>query len=78
VWTAAEATGGALGPYLYAACLAVGGFAASGAGTQVAQPALALDMIRIGFGVVPAALMVLAALLQRRYTLDARLRAGEA
>ncbi|MBB5868844.1 Na+/melibiose symporter-like transporter [Allocatelliglobosispora scoriae] len=74
MWTAAEATGGALGPYLYAACLAVGGFIATGAGEQVVQSERAHDLIRLGFGVVPAVLMVVAVLLQRQYTLDARLR----
>ncbi|MEV4410827.1 MFS transporter [Catellatospora sp. NPDC049609] len=74
VWTAAEATGGALGPYVYAACLAIGGFAASSAGTTVVQSASAHTMIRLGFGVVPAVLMVVAILLQRRYTLDRTLR----
>ncbi|GIG00592.1 MFS transporter [Catellatospora citrea] len=74
VWTAAEATGGALGPYVYAACLAIGGFAASSAGTEVVQSEAAHTMIRLGFGVVPAVLMVVAMLLQRRYTLDRTLR----
>ncbi|MDI1464669.1 MFS transporter [Catellatospora sp. KI3] len=74
VWTAAEATGGALGPYVYSACLAVGGFVASGAGEHVTQPGLAHTMIRLGFGLVPAVLMLVAMLLQRRYTLDRTLR----
>ncbi|WP_326557496.1 MFS transporter [Micromonospora sp. NBC_01796] len=74
VWTAAEATGGALGPYVYSACLAVGGFVATGAGTEVVQPESAHTMIRLGFGLVPAALMVVAMLLQRGYTLDRTLR----
>ncbi|MEV0457663.1 MFS transporter [Catellatospora methionotrophica] len=74
VWTAAEATGGALGPYVYAACLTIGGFVASSAGTDVVQSETAHTMIRLGFGVVPAVLMVVAMLLQRRYTLDRTLR----
>lgn len=74
VWTAAEATGGALGPYVYAACLAIGGFVASSAGTEVVQSDTAHTMIRLGFGVVPAVLMIIAMLLQRRYTLDRTLR----
>ncbi|MGW0433112.1 MFS transporter [Micromonospora sp. NPDC003197] len=74
VWTAAEAIGGALGPYVYSACLAIGGFIASTAGTQVVQPESAHTMIRLGFGLAPAALMVAAMLLQRRYTLDRTLR----
>jgi GPH family glycoside/pentoside/hexuronide:cation symporter len=75
VWTAAEATGGAIGPYLYSACLAIGGFVATAAGAQVVQSAFAHDMIRLGFGLVPAALMIVAVLLQRGYTLDRELRA---
>ncbi|MFF5228288.1 MFS transporter [Dactylosporangium sp. NPDC000521] len=70
VWTAAEATGGALGPYVYAACLALGGFAASAAGEHVTQTPAALTAVRYGFALVPAALMTVAVLLQRRYTLD--------
>ncbi|MEU0555644.1 MFS transporter [Dactylosporangium sp. NPDC006015] len=71
VWTAAEATGGALGPYVYAACLALGGFAASAAGEHVTQTPSALAAVRYGFALVPAALMTVAVLLQRRYRLDA-------
>ncbi|NUT32084.1 MAG: MFS transporter [Hamadaea sp.] len=74
VWTAAEATGGALGPYVYAACLAVGGFVASVPGVEVVQSSTAHTMIRLGFGVVPAVLMVIAMLMQRKYTLDRTLR----
>ncbi|MEV0397306.1 MFS transporter [Polymorphospora rubra] len=70
VWTAVEAAGGALGPYVYAACLAVGGFVASGAGEVVVQSDTALTMIRYGFGLVPAALMLVALFAQSRYTLD--------
>jgi Na+/melibiose symporter-like transporter len=70
VWTAAEATGGAVGPYLFSACLAVGGFAASGGGEAVAQSQAGLAAVRYGFTLVPAALMTVAILLQRRYTLD--------
>lgn len=70
LWTAAEATGGALGPYVYSAVLAVGGFAATSAGDQVTQSPGALDAVRYGFTLVPAALMTAAVLLQRHYTLD--------
>jgi len=70
VWTAAEATGGALGPYVYSACLAVGGFAASTAGEHATQPPGALAAVRYGFTLVPAALMTIAIALQCRYTLD--------
>jgi Na+/melibiose symporter-like transporter len=70
VWTTAEAAGGAVGPYLFSACLAVGGFAASGGGEAVAQSQAGLAAVRYGFTLVPAALMTVAILLQRRYTLD--------
>jgi Na+/melibiose symporter-like transporter len=70
VWTTAEATGGALGPYLFSACLAVGGFAASGAGEHITQTPGALTAVRYGFTLVPAALMTVAIVLQRRYALD--------
>lgn len=70
VWTAVEATGGAVGPYVYAACLAIGGFVASGAGETVVQSDLALAMIRYGFGLVPAAFMIVALVAQSRYRLD--------
>ncbi|WP_320068707.1 MFS transporter [Micromonospora sp. RTGN7] len=76
VWTATEATGAALGPYAYALCLTVGGFVASAGGEPVAQPDAALTAIRWGFGLLPAALMLAALLLQRRYTLDGAARAA--
>ena len=78
VWTATEATGAALGPYAYALCLAAGGFVASTAGQSVTQSPAALDALRYGFGLLPAAVMVVAVLLQRRYTLDGAARADAA
>ncbi|WP_089154018.1 MFS transporter [Micromonospora sp. NBS 11-29] len=75
VWTATEATGAALGPYAYALCLAAGGFVASDAGEAVTQSPDALAALRYGFGLLPAAVMVVAVLLQRRYTLDGAARA---
>jgi GPH family glycoside/pentoside/hexuronide:cation symporter len=70
VWTATEAMGTAVGPYLYAAALAVGGFISTTAGVSVAQPTSAMTMLLFGFTVLPAALMVVAMLFQRRYRLD--------
>ncbi|MEU9580395.1 MFS transporter [Streptomyces chilikensis] len=70
VWTAAEATGTAVGPYLYSAVLALGGFVSSTAGESVDQPGSALTALLLGFTVVPAALMAAALGFQRRYTLD--------
>ncbi|MGC4816140.1 MFS transporter [Micromonospora sp. DT63] len=76
VWTATEATGAALGPYAYALCLGVGGFVASTAGESPVQPDAALVAVRYGFGLLPAAAMLAALLLQRRYTLDTTARAA--
>ncbi len=70
VWTAADSAGGAIGPYLFAACLAIGGFVGSSVDDEVQQSASALDAVRYGFGIVPAVLLVAAVLIQRRYTLD--------
>ncbi|MER7279304.1 MFS transporter [Dactylosporangium sp. NPDC000244] len=76
VWTAADSLGGALGPYVYAACLALGGFVAGA--DAAAQPDSAVTWIRLGFGAVPAALMLAAIVLQRRYRLDASASTREA
>lgn len=70
VWTATEALGTAIGPYLYAAALALGGFVSSTAGVDVDQPDSALRMLLLGFTVLPAVLMVVAIVFQRRYRLD--------
>jgi Na+/melibiose symporter-like transporter len=70
VWTATEATGTAIGPYLYAAVLALGGFASSTADETVQQSDAALTALLVGFTAVPAALMLVASWFQRRYTLD--------
>jgi Na+/melibiose symporter-like transporter len=76
VWTATEATGTAIGPYLYAAALTLGGFVSSTAGHTVDQPHSAITALLVGFTVVPALLMLAAAAVQRRYTLDARALIG--
>lgn len=70
VWTATEALGTAVGPYLYAAALAVGGFISSTAGEQVDQPDSAITALLLGFTVLPAALMLVAVGFQRLYRLD--------
>lgn len=74
VWTATEASGTAIGPYLYAGVLAIGGFVSVTAGQQVQQSDTALSAVLLGFTIVPAALMVIAALFQGRYRLDRRPR----
>ncbi|WP_328894030.1 MFS transporter [Streptomyces sp. NBC_00236] len=70
VWTATEATGTAVGPYLYSAALALGGFVSSTSDEHVTQPGSAMTALLVGFTVVPAALMATALWFQRRYTLD--------
>jgi Na+/melibiose symporter-like transporter len=75
IWTATDATGTALGPYLYALALTIGGFVATTGGTAP-QPQRALDLLLVGFTALPAALMALALLLQRGCRLDERGRPG--
>jgi len=70
VWTATEAMGTAVGPYIYAAALALGGFISTTAGVSVQQPSSAMTMLLLGFTVLPAVLMVVAIRFQRRYRLD--------
>lgn len=70
LWTATEATGTAVGPYLYSAVLAFGGFASSTGGGRAAQSHTALAALLVGFTVVPAVLMAVALWFQRRCTLD--------
>ncbi|MEU0269839.1 MFS transporter [Nocardioides sp. NPDC006303] len=69
-WTATEALGTALGPYLYAGVLGLGGFVSTTAGEEVIQSQSALVAVIVGFTIVPAVLMSGAILLQRRYELD--------
>lgn len=76
VWTATEAFGAALGPYLFATCLALGGFVATTAGEAVIQPGAAVDAVRLGMGLVPAVVMIAVVLVQRTYRLDATARLG--
>ncbi|TDC86997.1 MFS transporter [Actinomadura sp. 7K507] len=70
VWTATEATGTAIGPYVYSATLALGGFVATTEGHRVAQTDSALTALLIGITVVPSALMAVAFFFQRRFALD--------
>lgn len=70
LWTATEATGAALGPYLYAAALAIGGFVSTEAGETVAQSDSAVSAVRLAFSLVPAALMLVAIMVQRHYPLE--------
>ncbi|MEW1893785.1 MULTISPECIES: MFS transporter [unclassified Streptomyces] len=70
VWTATEATGTAVGPYVYSAVLAMGGFVSSTAGAPAAQSSTALTALLVGFTCVPAGLMGIALWFQRRCVLD--------
>ena len=71
VWTATEALGTAIGPYLYSAALVLGGFVSSTAGEAAVQPDSAISALVVGFTVVPAVLMAVAMAFQSRYRLDA-------
>lgn len=69
VWTGAETLGLALGPGLYAAVLAWGGYVSS-AGEEVAQSSGAVDAIHLGFSLVPAVVIALSLAPLARYRLD--------
>lgn len=70
VWTAAETFGLALGPGVYGAVLAVGGYASSTTGTTT-QSDSALTAIVLGFSLLPAVLVVLSLVFLRKYSLTA-------
>ncbi len=72
VWTAGETLGLALGPFLYAAVLTVGGYVSS-TDADAAQPDSARLAIAIGFSVVPAVLVGVSMLVLQRYRLAAEL-----
>ncbi|MFJ4714761.1 MFS transporter [Streptomyces sp. NPDC088785] len=69
LWTAGETLGLALGPGLFGLVLSLGGFVSSDADHRVAQPGSALTAIVTGFGVLPAALLLLSLPLLARYRL---------
>jgi Na+/melibiose symporter-like transporter len=70
VWTAGETLGLALGPALYAAVLALGGYVSSSVGSvTTVQDESTLTAIVLGFSVVPAVLVALSLLSLRRYSL---------
>lgn len=69
VWTAGETLGLALGPFVYALVLALGGYVSS-EGYDVAQPDSALTAIALGFSLLPAALVVASLWWLRGYRLD--------
>jgi glycoside/pentoside/hexuronide:cation symporter, GPH family len=69
VWTAGETLGFALGPAMFGLVLAIGGFVSSTSDQTVTQPDSALTAIALGFGVVPALLMLVSLPVLRRYRL---------
>jgi Na+/melibiose symporter-like transporter len=69
VWTAGETLGLALGPFLYAAVLTMGGYVSS-TDAAAAQPDSARTAIAWGFSVLPALLVAGSLLILRRYRLD--------
>jgi Na+/melibiose symporter-like transporter len=70
VWTATEAVGTAIGPYVYSAVLAIGGFVSATDGELLPQTDAALGAVLLGFTAVPVVLMTAALLVQRRCRLD--------
>jgi len=69
VWTAGETLGLALGPAVYAAVLALGGYVSS-TGSTVEQPDSAVTAIALGFSLVPAVLVAASLLALRGYRLE--------
>ncbi|QKE82835.1 MFS transporter [Arthrobacter sp. NEB 688] len=69
VWTAGETLGLAVGPFLYALVLTLGGYVSS-TDAAAAQPDSARTAIALGFTVVPAVLVAASVLVLRRYRLD--------
>jgi Na+/melibiose symporter-like transporter len=69
VWTAGETLGLALGPAVYAAVLAFGGYVSS-TGSPVAQPDSAVTAVVLGFSLVPAVLVAVSLLALRGYRLE--------
>ena len=70
MWTAGETLGLALGPAVYAAVLALGGYVSS-TGSAVVQPDSAVTAIALGFSLVPAVLVAVSLLALRGYRLEA-------
>jgi len=70
---AGETLGLALGPFLYAGVLALGGYVSS-TDAAAAQPDSARAAIALGFTVLPALLVGASLLVLRRYRLDPEVR----
>jgi glycoside/pentoside/hexuronide:cation symporter, GPH family len=70
LWIAGETLGFALGPAILAAVLAVGHFHSTIDGHRVAQTHAALTAVRLGFALLPAALLLSTLPLLRAYRVD--------
>lgn len=69
LWTAGETLGLAFGPGLFGLVLSAGGFVSASSGSPAAQPESALTAILVGFGALPAALLLVSLPLLARYDL---------
>jgi Na+/melibiose symporter-like transporter len=70
VWTAAETLGLAVGPGVLGLLLAVAGYVAGGA--EVPQPGSAITAVRLGFSLLPAAVVLVSLPVLARYRLEDR------
>jgi glycoside/pentoside/hexuronide:cation symporter, GPH family len=68
VWTAAETIGLAVGPGLLGGLLALAGYVSGGA--EVPQPESAITAVRLGFSLLPAAIVLASLPVLARYRLD--------
>ena len=69
LWTAGETLGLALGPGIFGLVLSAGGFVSSDAAHPAGQPDSALTAVLVGFGVLPALLLLVSLPLLGRYDL---------
>ncbi|MFE7131108.1 MFS transporter [Streptomyces sp. NPDC057638] len=67
LWMSSETLGLALGPVVYGLVLTAGGFVPSDATEKAAQPGSALGSVVLGFGAVPALLLLLSLPVLARY-----------
>ncbi len=77
LWVASEKAGLALGPLVAGLTLDIAGFVES-VGAGVAQPASALQGIRVAYGLVPPAVVLCSLLLLRHYRSEGESRPGSA
>ncbi|WP_330176791.1 MFS transporter [Streptomyces sp. NBC_01498] len=69
LWTAGETLGLAVGPGLFGLVLSLGGFVPSDATHRAEQPGSALTAVVVGFGALPALMLLLSLPLLARYRL---------